>query len=132
MNFLRYNPGSKPGTRLNIPFKAINEDKCKGIKDGGWLMFLNFSVRCACAADKCFLCEPALRPSRPVSSRQLPVFSFGDTIPNCLMVDLRGKRIGDKIRASEVYLNDGLLLRSTRKDDFAVAKIMGSRCVFLR
>ena len=25
--------------------KAINEDKCPGIKDGGWLLFMNYKVK---------------------------------------------------------------------------------------
>ncbi len=55
------------------------------------------------------------------------MFARGETIPNALIVDLRGKRIGEKIRVSEIHLNEGLLLRNKRGDDFSVAKIMGSK-----
>jgi hypothetical protein len=55
------------------------------------------------------------------------VYARGETIPNCLIVDLRGKKVTDKIKVSEIHLNEGLTLRTKRTDDFAVAKIMGSK-----
>lgn len=100
VSFLRYKPWSRPGARIEIPLRAINEDKCPGIKDGGWLLFMNY---------------------------QIPVFARGETIPNCLIVDLRGKKVAEKIKVSEIHFNDGLMLRTKRTDDFAVAKIMGSK-----
>ncbi len=57
----------------------------------------------------------------------MSVFARGETIPNCLIVDMRGKKVGEKVKVSEVHLNDGLVLRTKRTDDFAVAKIMGSK-----
>jgi hypothetical protein len=45
VGLLRYRPSLRPGTRIEIPLKAINEDKCPGVKDGGWLLFLNYKVR---------------------------------------------------------------------------------------
>ena len=58
---------------------------------------------------------------------QLPVYVRGETIPDCLIVDLRGKRIMDKVRVSEIHFNEGVTLRGNRKDDFSVAKLMGSK-----
>ena len=79
--------------------KAFNEERCPGIKEGGWLLEL---------------------------VHKLPVYASGDTIPDYLMIDLRGLKVGDKIMASHVELNDGLLLRS-RVRDFCIARIVGSR-----
>lgn len=97
---MRYVPGQRPGARLSIPLKIINEDKCPGIRDGGWPLFLKYS---------------------------LDVYARGDLVPNCLIVDVRGKRIGDKVRVSEVHLNEGLKLRQRGSDDFSVVKIVGSK-----
>ena len=44
LSFFRYRPWIRPGTKLSLPLRAINEDKCPGIKDGGWLLFMNYSV----------------------------------------------------------------------------------------
>jgi hypothetical protein len=33
----------------------------------------------------------------------------------------------EKIRVSEVHMNEGLMLRGRRSDDFSIAKIMGSK-----
>ncbi len=41
---MRYKPWARPGARIDIPLRAINEDKCPGIKDGGWLLFMNYKV----------------------------------------------------------------------------------------
>jgi large subunit ribosomal protein L25 len=101
INWLRYRVGAYPGVKLDIPLKAFNEERCPGIKEGGWLLEL---------------------------VHKLPVYASGDTIPDYLMLDLRGLKVGDKVMASQIELNDGLLLRS-RARDFAVARIMGSRRV---
>jgi hypothetical protein len=77
---------------------------------------------------------------------QLPVYASGAEVPDYLMMDLRGLKIGDKIMASQLILNEGLsLVRSaflsgspgqlayivgvqrTKVKDFAVAKLVGSR-----
>ena len=55
------------------------------------------------------------------------MFARGESIPHCLIVDLRGKKVGEKVKVSEIHMNDGLVLRTKRTDDFAVAKIMGSK-----
>jgi nitrogen fixation NifU-like protein len=41
--------------------------------------------------------------------------------------ELRGKRVGDKVMASEINLGDGVHLRSKVTHDFAVAKLVGTR-----
>ena len=43
---------------------------------------------------------------------QLTVYATGERIPDCLLMDLRGLKGGDKIMASHVELNDGLRLVS--------------------
>ena len=96
MNFMRYHPNTAPGARIEIPFKTINEDRSPGLKEGGWVYFLRFA---------------------------LPVYANGEVIPDCLIVDMRGKKLGDKIRASEIHLNEGLRLRSEQKD-MAIAKVV--------
>jgi hypothetical protein len=54
------------------------------------------------------------------------VFASGEEIPDYLMMDLRGKHVGEKIMAYDVDMNEGLKLR-TRTSNFAVAKFVGSR-----
>jgi hypothetical protein len=82
-----------------------------------------------------------------LSISQLPVYAAGEEIPDFIPMDLRGKRIGDKVWASELDLNEGLTLAShqmnstylratqlllhpqrSKERDFAVAKLIaGSR-----
>ena len=45
INWLRYRVNSYPGTLINIPLRAMNEERCPGIKEGGWLLPLNHFVR---------------------------------------------------------------------------------------
>jgi len=69
-------------------------------------------------------------PSTTVGFRpQLPVFAKGEQIPDYLMLDLRGKKVGQKVNVSEVYLNEGVSLRTKqgRPKEFPVAKLVGSR-----
>ena len=99
VNWLRYRPGRHPGVKLGLPLVALNEERSPGLREGGWLLELMLKV---------------------------PVFAHGPEIPDALYLDLRGKRVGDKIMASELDLLPGIVLRS-RERDFAVAKIVGSR-----
>jgi large subunit ribosomal protein L25 len=99
VNWLRYVPGRYPGVRLGLPLVPINEERCPGLREGGWLLELMLKV---------------------------PVFVHGPEVPEALFMDLRGKRVGDKVMASELDLAPGVVLRS-RERDFAVAKIVGSR-----
>jgi len=99
INWLRYRVGAYPGAKIDIPLKSFNEERCPGIKEGGWLLEL---------------------------VHKLPVYASGESIPDYLMMDLRGLKGGDKIMASQVELNDGVLLRSKVRD-FAIARMLGSR-----
>ena len=45
INWLRYRPGAYPGALIDIPLKAINEERCPAIKEGGWLLELTSKVR---------------------------------------------------------------------------------------
>jgi large subunit ribosomal protein L25 len=85
INWLRYRPGAYPGAKLEIPLKTFNEERSPGLKEGGWLLEL---------------------------IHKMPVYASGDSIPDYLMMDLRGMKAGDKIMASQVELNDGLILVS--------------------
>jgi large subunit ribosomal protein L25 len=102
INWLRYRAGAYPGVKLDIPLKAFNEERCPGIKEGGWLLEL---------------------------VHKLPVYASGEAIPDYLMIDLRGLKIGDKIMASHVELNDGLMLVSARA---AVCSCCCPRCFVAR
>lgn len=46
----------------------------------------------------------------PPPATQLPVYASGPVIPDVLMMDLRGMKIGEKVMASAVELNEGLRL----------------------
>jgi large subunit ribosomal protein L25 len=100
LNWLAYVPGRYPGIKLDLPLKAINAERCPGYKEGGWLLELMY---------------------------KLPVWVRGDVVPPYLAMDLRGKRLGDKIMASELNLGEGVQLRWSHGHDFAVAKLVGSR-----
>jgi large subunit ribosomal protein L25 len=84
-NWFRYRPGRFPGVKVDLPLRAINEERCPAYKEGGWLLEL---------------------------IHKLPVYASGDEIPDAAVYDLRGKRMGEKIMASEVILSDGLTLVS--------------------
>jgi large subunit ribosomal protein L25 len=99
LNFMRYVPGRRPGAKVGIPTRTINDERCIAFKDGGWLQPLVWKI---------------------------PVYAWGEAIPTTLPMDVRGKRIGDRIMMSEIPLADGLTLRS-RFEDFPVAKLVGSR-----
>lgn len=101
INWLRYRAGAYPGVKLDIPLKSFNEERCPGIKEGGWLLEL---------------------------VHKLPVYASGDSIPDFLMLDLRGLKVGDKIMASQVELNDGLLLVRCGAAAAAAVNRAGCRC----
>jgi large subunit ribosomal protein L25 len=104
VTFLRHVPGRRPGTKASIPFKTINEERCGAFKAGGWMLEL---------------------------THRLPVYVDGDAIPSNLILDLRGKDVGDKIMASEIHLPDGVRLR-TNQGDFAVARFAGSKRLLMQ
>ena len=84
-NWFRYRPGRYPGVKVDLPLRAINEERCPAFKDGGWLLEL---------------------------IHKLPVFASGDEIPDAVVYDLRGKRMGEKVMASDIVLSGGLSLVS--------------------
>ena len=104
VTFLRHVPGRRPGTKLSIPFRTINDERCVAYRAGGWMLEL---------------------------VHRLPVYAVGDSVPDALVLDLRGKNIGDKIMASEVHLPEGLRLRSNQ-GDFAVARFAGSKRLLMQ
>lgn len=104
VTFLRHVPHRKPGTRVSIPFRTINDERCMAYKAGGWMLEL---------------------------VHRLPLYSWGETIPDSLVLDLRGKGIGDRIMASEIHLPEGLRLRTTQAD-FAVARFAGSKRLLMQ
>ena len=79
--------------------KPINEERCEAFKQGGWLLDI---------------------------AHKVPVYATGDMIPDKLVMDLRGKQVGDKIAASELHLSEGLRLRHTLSD-FPIAKFVGGK-----
>lgn len=99
VNWIRYIPGRYPGTKLEIPLKTINEERCPALREGGWLLEV---------------------------VQKVSVFVHGPTIPAYLYMDLRGKQKGEKILASELELQPGVVLRAVQRD-FAVAKLLGSK-----
>ena len=99
INWIRYIPGRYPGTKLELPLKAINEERCPALREGGWLLEV---------------------------VQKVSVYVHGPTIPPYLYMDLRGKQKGEKILASELDLQPGVVLRSVQRD-FAVAKLLGSK-----
>lgn len=99
VSFVRYVAGAQPGSKLRLPMEPINAGKCDGIKAGGWVLDLVW---------------------------RLPVYASGERVPHCLLVDLRGKRIGDKVYAGELALPEGVRLRKVR-EDLAVCKVVGAR-----
>lgn len=40
----------------------------------------------------------------------MPVYASGEAIPDYLMMDTRGLKSGDKIMASDIAMNDGIML----------------------
>jgi large subunit ribosomal protein L25 len=82
-NWVRYTPGRYPGTKVDLPLVAVNEERCPAYRDGAWLLDLQHKV---------------------------PVWCNGDRIPDHLTMDLRGKKVGEKIMASELELGEGVTL----------------------
>jgi len=84
-NWYLYVPGKYPGTKVDLPLVVANEERCPAIKDGAWLLQL---------------------------VHKLPVYASGDTIPQALVMDLRGRRMGEKVMASDINLGGFLSLVS--------------------
>ncbi len=99
VNWLRYTPGRYPGVRLDLPLKAVNEERCPALREGGWLLEVVHKV---------------------------PVYVHGPQVPEYLQMDLRGKTAGEKVMVSDLDLLPGIILRSQQRN-YAVAKFLGSR-----
>jgi ribosomal protein L25 (general stress protein Ctc) len=72
--FRRYSAGERPGARIEIPLRPVNEDRSDALtREGGWMLDI---------------------------VGKMPVYAWGDRIPDRLLMDLRGKRVGDVVMAS--------------------------------
>lgn len=94
-NFLRY----KPGLRLRIPIKFINEEDCVDLKKGAYLSIVNQFLECQCFAT--------------------------DVIPSRIFVDMSKLGIGAVIRLSNLELPPGLQPAKTVHKDFVAGVIKG-------
>lgn len=93
MDFLRVSQSAKVTVAVAVEF--INEDKCPGIKLGGVLNVVRFEVELVCPAT---------------------------AIPDKLIADLEGLKIGDAIHISAIDLPEGVEPTITDRD-FTVATI---------
>ena len=93
MDFLRVSQSATVAVAIAVEF--INEDKCPGIKVGGVLNVVRYEVELNC---------PAI------------------AIPEKIIVDLDGVKIGDSIHISAITLPDGVTPTITDRD-FTVATL---------
>ena len=93
MDFLRVSQSAT--VAVAVPVEFINEDKCPGIKIGGVLNVVRYEVELLCPAT---------------------------AIPEKIIVDLEGIKIGDSIHISAIPLPDGVEPTITDRD-FTVATI---------
>ena len=93
MDFLRVSQSATVAVAVAVEF--INEDKCPGIKVGGVLNVVRYEVELNC---------PAI------------------AIPEKIVVDLDGVKIGDSIHISAITLPDGVTPTITDRD-FTVATL---------
>ena len=93
MDFLRISGSAKVSVAIAVDF--INEDECPGIKVGGVLNVVRYEVELLCPAT---------------------------TIPEKIIVDLQGLKIGDSVHISTIELPDGVTPTITDRD-FTIATI---------
>ena len=93
MDFLRVSGSAKVAVAIAVEF--INEDDCPGIKVGGVLNVVRYEVELLCPAT---------------------------TIPEKIIVDLQGLKIGDSVHISTIELPDGVTPTITDRD-FTIATI---------
>ena len=93
MDFLRISGSAKVAVAIAVDF--INEDECPGIKVGGVLNVVRYEVELLCPAT---------------------------TIPEKIIVDLQGLKIGDSVHISTIELPDGVTPTITDRD-FTIATI---------
>jgi large subunit ribosomal protein L25 len=99
VDFLRI--GTNTTVAVEVPVEFINEDDCPGLRSGGVLNVVRYTVEVSC---------------RP------------DLIPNSIVVDLAGAEQGDSLHISAVELPDGV--RPTITDrDFTIATIAAPTAV---
>lgn len=94
VDFLRVSAHSK--VTVQIPVQFINEEKAPGIKTGGVLNIVRHEIECHCPADH---------------------------IPEHIVIDLTGAKIGDSIHISHVKLPEGVSPTITDRD-FTIATIV--------
>jgi large subunit ribosomal protein L25 len=93
VDFLRV--GKDTVVTVDIPAHFINEDKSPGIRRGGVLNIVRYTIECTCPAD---------------------------AIPDGIEVDLEGLDIGDSVHISAVNLPEGVKPTITDRD-FTIATI---------
>ena len=93
LDFLRVSGSAKVAVAVAVEF--INEEECPGIKIGGVLNVVRYEVELLCPAT---------------------------TIPEKIIVDLEGLKIGDSVHISTIKLPDGVTPTITDRD-FTIATI---------
>ena len=88
----------KQTIKIEVPVHFINEDQCKAFRQGGSLEIVRHSVEIMVAADQ---------------------------IPEELVVDLKGREVGETIRMSDITLPKGASATITDRD-FVIATIKTS------
>ena len=99
VDFLRI--GAETTVAVEVTVEFINEDDCPGLRAGGVLNVVRYSVE--------VLCRP-------------------DLIPNSIVVDLAGTELGDSLHISAVSLPDGVTPTITDRD-FTIATIAAPTAV---
>ena len=99
VDFLRIGANTTVAVEVTVEF--INEDDCPGLRAGGVLNVVRYSVE--------VLCRP-------------------DLIPNSIVVDLAGTELGDSLHISAVSLPDGVTPTITDRD-FTIATIAAPTAV---
>lgn len=87
VDFLRVSQDTK--INVEIPVNFLNEEESPGLKRGGVLNVVRYTVEVACRAD---------------------------VIPQGIDIDLTGRDIGDSVHISEVFLPDGVEPTITDRD----------------
>ena len=99
VDFLRIGANTTVAVEVTVEF--INEDDCPGLRAGGVLNVVRYSVE--------VLCRP-------------------DLIPNSIVLDLAGAELGDSLHISAVSLPDGVTPTITDRD-FTIATIAAPTAV---
>jgi len=94
IDFLIVNENTK--VTIEVPVKFINEEECPGIKLGGILNVVRYTIEVSCPASK---------------------------IPEEFTIDLTGLELGDSIRFSTIKLEEGISPTITDRD-FIIASVV--------